>query len=689
MKKTINKIIKLFSCGLLLFAVTNAYAQSAQQALYQDAWTFMEKNTKDKGAAFKERYGKEAGRAVNIINCGEKKCNLNFRVCLERKTSPFKKDFICTTKDEAESFKKGGYTESSGGYGSLKNFAKDHQIKTLGKDCYEANNNGNANQQTKVYCAKETGDRVEIKAGESGIGTCEVVEVSWYNSRNCIFCPMIGVIYAVADKITSVAHLTFARSFAIVIAVGLTIWIALKTLTFVSSLTKQDIAKYLTELLVQSFKFMIAFFALLYYDEIFSMLILPLIRSGMEFGASFVLVDDFSSRFGNEVSQALIAAGTTGDGSAIANMGDKVPLHYSRNANNKFFDVYTYATIENLAHNVNLQYSLLQTIGGSLVCTGFKLMFGLFENESGGFGLGFACIIYGLCFGIFGFLLSLAFVFYLLDAVVQLGIVGGLLPFLVASWPFKLTSKYTKTGFNMLLNSVFVFMLMGVVVNLSMELIKAAVEFNTDGGSGDVTETGLSGLIKALSEIDTKKLGVLVNVISIGFILFFVANIMAMMLLQKVSSFAGQFASGTDLGISSDVARRAGSAVGEAGKKVVSSASKGFKEGFSESTQESKDNVKGMLSSAKEKVTNRVNNGIRNVAKRTAVGRAILGAQAKYQRGKIHNENLLKQAQKNQQLANQQSLANIMGTSGQTTTSGGANGSSGENQGAPTNGTGN
>ena len=49
------------------------------------------------------------------------------------------------------------------------------------------------------------------------------------------------------------------------------------------------------------------------------------------------------------------------------------------------------------------------------------------------------------------FALIIAFSFYLVDAIVQLGIVGALLPFMIATWPFKISSKYSKIGWNMIL----------------------------------------------------------------------------------------------------------------------------------------------------------------------------------------------------------------------------------------------
>ena len=664
MKKTINKIVGLFSLGLLLFAAQYSYAKTGAETMFQDAWEFMGKRTSDSGSGFKQTFGKNISEVASIVTCGPKKCNLAFRKCMAKKIDDDRTDYLCVETGDVASYKQQGYAESSGGANSHKD-----SKKAKDKECYEAKvASDSTNAQVKVYCAKVTGDTVEILAGESEDKTCQVVEVSWYNNRNCLFCPLLGVVYAVADKMAVTSHKTFARSFAIVMVVGLAVWLAFKTITFVSNLAKQDIAKYITELLIQSFKFAMAFFALLYYDQIFTMLILPLMRAGMEFGTSFVLVEDLSTRFGNDVFSAIVSAASSGDGSALSNLGDKVPSDYIRNANNKFFDVYTYATMENLAHNVNLEYSLLQSIGGSLVCNGFKFMLNLFDTEHGGLGLGFASITYGICFGLFGFLLSMAFVFYLLDVVVQLGIVGALLPFLVASWPFKITSKYTSTGFEMLLNSIFVFMMMGVVVSLSMELIQVAVEYNTDGGSGDVAENGISGLITALSERDVKKLERMVNVISIGFILFLVTNIMSMLLLKKTQEFAGQFAQGGMPSISSDMATRAASTAVSAAKKAGGAVLSGVGSGIAEGTKGVREKIKNGVQGLSNSV-NRFTKGIKLQVGRklhaglimTETGRAMMKVRNNLVEAQRDHRlaNMKKQSEKKNK--NAESIKNIMG----------------------------
>lgn len=531
MKKTISKIISLFSLGLLLFAVSDAYASKGQIAPV-DAWQFMKEHTADEGKAFREKFGDNISEVISR--------------------------------------------------------SKNKNTKTEEKNCFTAKTQATG-QQTTTYCIEQIGTSLTVRAAEKvGGKSCEVVEVSWYESRKCIFCPLIGVLYAASENISNISYDNFAKSLAIVVAVGLMVWIAFKTLLLVSDLSKQDAAKYITEIMEQTFKFLIVFFTLLYYNQIFDLVINPIIRSGMAFGTSFVENVSLAERFGDtdEEKAAIYNAIKTGNQSALASVSDKLPPDYKRNIENNFFNLYTYATMENLAFNVNMEYSLLQTVGKSLICIGSKLIMGKFENESDGFGLGIACIIYGLCFGAFGFILSISFIFYLFDAVVELGIVGALLPLLIAAWPFKITTEYTSKGFQMLLNSVFIFMTMGLVTEICIELISAAVSFNITqaepGESASNANSGLASLVVALTAIDTKSLGRMVNIISIGFLLFLVTNLVSMLLLQKVKEFAGQFSKGCVPDVGNKLGGTMASAAVGTAKKAITTPAKGFASGFGE-----------------------------------------------------------------------------------------------------------
>lgn len=103
----------------------------------------------------------------------------------------------------------------------------------------------------------------------------------------------------------------------------------------------------------------------------------------------------------------------------------------------------------------------------------------------------FSMLFQGLIIWVFAWLISLAFAFYLVDATVRLGIVGALMPFLIASWPFKVTSKYTNQGFTMFMNTFFTYAFMGLVVSINIQLMGISLT----GGQGglDAIEEALNG----------------------------------------------------------------------------------------------------------------------------------------------------------------------------------------------------
>ena len=295
------------------------------------------------------------------------------------------------------------------------------------------------------YCLYKKGSSVVFTyAGDSYEG-CEVLPVKLYKQKECFFCPLFGVIYRAADEMASLAMDKLAAAFATLIALGLGIWIAFQTLTHVSSLTKQDAPKFLGNLLKQGFKFIIAFLLLQYQKEVYTWIVNPLLKSGLEFG------------------QNLLSYKLSGiDEQNIATVGGN------------FYTQATYVSLHRFIAAIQNSIAFMQAIGTSLMCIGGNLMINISLNDWE-LGTGFQMMIQGLILAIFGFLLSLAFAFYLIDAVVQLGIVGALMPFMIACWPFKLTAQYTNKGFSMLLNSFFVFVFVGLVVSINLKLVDSAL----------------------------------------------------------------------------------------------------------------------------------------------------------------------------------------------------------------------
>ena len=194
------------------------------------------------------------------------------------------------------------------------------------------------------------------------------------------------------------------------------------------------------------------------------------------------------------------------------------------------------------------------------------------QNEaSHWFGLPDLTMLFsGLIIWCFSWLVCLAFGFYLIDAVVRLGVVGGLMPFLIAAWPFKLTSQYTSTGWKMFMNTFFTFVFLGLVVSVNIELGLQAVT----GGEG--------GYDKIMELVNANEVKPLVDIMSIGLmgLLFLIlCCIFGFKLCGEAVSLASQMSGGQGGTIGSHIASlgagaakwgavNTGKAVGKTAKSV-------------------------------------------------------------------------------------------------------------------------
>lgn len=400
-----------------------------------------------------------------------------------------------------------------------------------------------------TYClATKGGGRATVAYNMAGTAFkgCEVLPVKLYNSRKCFFCPLFAVMYKVAGEITDISFHRLAAAFAAVLILGWAIWVAVQTLTHVSSLTKQDAPKFLTNLIKQSYKVLIAFLLLQYSGQIFKYAVTPILEGGLAFGDA-MLEDRFKAI---EVSEDL---------DAMAAMEEKNPgitKRVSMLTNTAYYGASLYIKLDNFVVNLQRNIAFMQSVGSSLICIGGHGM--VKTNTSIKFWEGFVIVIQGVMLAAFSFLMALAFAFYLLDAVVQLGLVGALMPFLIASWPFKISSKYTKIGWNMLLNSAFIFMFAGMVVAVDLGLINAAVDFtassqenvaNDDGSckDGDDCEVNMGSLYALAQAINTQNeedLKKLTDISGIGFLILLFCCIFALQFMNRTQEMAGKFAGG-------------------------------------------------------------------------------------------------------------------------------------------------
>ena len=485
----------------------------------------------------------------NLIQCGSGVCDLSTHYCQQEfASSPGSSSYAYECKEKGQPLHDVWTYNSADGSPPT-----TYMYSTCTKDCNKGMSNifwTGDNQKIsfqdgagKRYYIYTRDDTAIVEYGnENGLKGCEVLPVKLYNQKKCFFCPLFKVLVIAAEDMTRVSFEKLAGAFQTLIVLGLAIWIAVQTLTHVSSLTKQDAPKFLGNILRQSFKFLIAFFLLRYTAQIYDYAVMPILLAGMDFGNELLVGVDQAIKATEEDINATYLAGL-------------------------------YPALHSYISHIQASIAFMQAIGSSLICVGGHLMLGLggAEFSAENIGDGFQMIIQGILLAVFGLLLSLAFGFYLIDAVVQLGIVGALMPFLIASWPFKITAKYAKTGCDIVLNSFFVFVFVGLVVTVNLKLVDAALQ-NTVSSSETVADNELGGLypiFDAINTQDLEKLKEITDITFIGFLILVVCCLFGFKLSNQSSSLAGKFSGGAINGIGSSIGGMAASAVVSTAKKVT------------------------------------------------------------------------------------------------------------------------
>lgn len=415
-----------------------------------------------------------------------------------------------------------------------------------------------------MYClaARNGMTTVNYNQANTAFRGCEVLPVKLYNGRKCFFCPLFTVVYKVAGDITAISFGALAAAFALVLALGLAIWIAVQTLAHVSSLTKQDAPKFLTGLIKQSYKVLIAFLLLQYSSQIFDYGVVPVLSAGLDFGDALL----------DERYTAIKTDAGLSDMDKMEEVNPGIIKRVSTLTNTAYYNGDLYLKLDNFVVSLQRNIAFMQGVGSSLICIGTNAL--MLKGNDISFKNGFVMTIQGVLLAGFGFLLAIAFAFYLVDAVVQMGIAGALMPFLIACWPFKLTSKYATTGWSMLLNSAFVFAFSGLVLSVNLKLIDAAVNFTATEAQTEISDAsangeddikpvnvgGLYDIAKAINSQNEAEVARLTDMSTVSFLILLFCCIFGFKFLGRAGDLAGKFASGALKPIAPSIATMGGSA---------------------------------------------------------------------------------------------------------------------------------
>ncbi len=359
-------------------------------------------------------------------------------------------------------------------------------------------------------------------------------------SQSCIFCPLFKTLFTAVQNMSTKSYNALAQPLANVVLVAFSLVVAFMVLKNVSSFTKQDAPKFITELLVNIFKVLVAFYMLKNSNIVYNYIIGPILKAGFEFGSSLLF----------EKGSSYLASCKTPDLTNSAIIG--------------VIPTYLYSNLDCFIKAVQAEVSVPQSIGSTLMCVARnagKENVGPVRNLLWDFSMMFQ----GLAIWVMGWIMSLAFAFYLIDATIQLGIVGALMPFLIACWPFKATKTYTSKGWSMFMNTFFVYVFMGLVVSINVQLLGQSLT----GGNG-----GFDEIMRAINGNEVTKLKDLLDIGFSGFLVFIACCLFAFKLTGQASSLAGSMGHGGGPQIGSNIG---GLAANTATKGVQGTAKFGIK----------------------------------------------------------------------------------------------------------------
>lgn len=343
----------------------------------------------------------------------------------------------------------------------------------------------------------------------------------------CLLCGIYEVVMQACANVITTSWSAFAQPLQGVVAVGAAIYIAVYTLRNIATFSQQDPAAYLsgkTGIIPLGVKVAAVIWLLGHESFLYQYLIGPVIGAGMNIGAMF------GSQLGGGSSGF---TGVSDVGSLFQAVIDKVQ-EFNDNA-----------------------YQIV-AIGRLFLCLAF-LPDGILDWLWG--FIPFGAVLY-----VFGWFIVIGVSFYLLDVLFRLAVACMLLPMAIACGVSKLTSKYTKSNWNLFVNVFFNFVMMGILLDFMIKMVDeslgGAVEIISKSPKMTGEQLSVDAAEDLLDQLETSSFILTTVCCMIGFKLFMELDQLA----EKVSGASSVGKEGSKLGaITSKVVTAPAKVIGKAG----------------------------------------------------------------------------------------------------------------------------
>lgn len=396
--------------------------------------------------------------------------------------------------------------------------------------------------EVEISCTCEEGtdekkcNAIDTDIEEDDVKVCPALSEYQTELKNCVICNLMRTILAAVQNVAQKSFDVLAVPLIALLGIGFALFLCYITLMIVSSPATQKISAYINPVLIQGFCVAVAILLLTYPSAIYELAFSPIIDTGVDFGIGLSNINNMDLD--------------------ITAKGEK--YSFNEDSNNYLSSDILKKTV-GAADAFSQNVSLVPAIGRSLMCNAWNnLYFEIFPHIE--------MWINGLILYVFGMIIMFVIGFYLLDACVQLGIICALMPFLIASWAFKLTRTYAVRGWDVLLNTFFNFVMMGIIIVSITEILIHSL------GEGISMDT----LKDALNSNDVDMLNRTIEFGGLQMILLLVSCAISLKLIREIPNITNKFAGGLGLNTGSMIGgaataqfKNAALSTGKIGAKVA------------------------------------------------------------------------------------------------------------------------
>lgn len=267
-----------------------------------------------------------------------------------------------------------------------------------------------------------------------GIDTEDNCTPPTMDSTTCLFCPMFKIIFNASSLVAAKSYQAFSSELGQLILVFLSVSLALIILRNIAAMGSKDPSALLNDIFKKTFV-CIAIYIIITQDyyNILNLTLTPIFETGF----AFVKSGSTSCANANNIIGYTSTAGSGGSGGLPMAVGTSIVC-----------------AVEDIERKINTLFEF----GEWAFCLGNgpNRVFHLLPNP--------IFIIDAIILYIAGIFFMVTYPWIMGDAVLQFGISTAILPFAVCGYAFSGTKSYLSKVFSWLLNSLFVFMFMAILI---------------------------------------------------------------------------------------------------------------------------------------------------------------------------------------------------------------------------------